>query len=61
MLDLYMVLLLMAMFAVFYGFAAWCDRVVDEAGGDRPWWSFRSSPDSSLFIWSTRSFIRKNF
>jgi hypothetical protein len=35
MLDLYMVLLLAGTFAVFYGFMAWCGRVVDDAGGER--------------------------
>ncbi|RED64605.1 hypothetical protein DFP95_10222 [Cohnella lupini] len=35
MLDLYMVLLLAVTFAVFYGFMAWCDRVVEDTGGDR--------------------------
>jgi len=61
MLDLYMVLIMAATFAVFYGFAAWCDRVVEEAEGDRKWFSYRSWPDSSSFTWSTRSFIRKSF
>lgn len=35
MLDLYMVLMLAGTFALFYGFLAWCNRVVDEAGGER--------------------------
>lgn len=35
MLDLYMVLMLAGTFALFYGFMTWCDRVVDESGGDR--------------------------
>ena len=36
MMDLYMVLLLGITFAAFYGFAAWCDRTIQEpAGGDR--------------------------
>ncbi len=34
--DIYMVLLLAALFAVFYGFAVWCDRVVEGSEGDRP-------------------------
>ncbi len=35
MLDLYMVLILAGTFALFYGFLVWCNRVVDEAGGER--------------------------
>jgi hypothetical protein len=30
-----MVLMLAGTFALFYGFMVWCDRVVDEAGGER--------------------------
>lgn len=36
MLDIYMVLLLAAAFAAFYGFLEWCGRTIeDPAGGDR--------------------------
>ena len=35
MLDLYMILMLAVTFGLFYGFTIWCDRTVDEAGGDR--------------------------
>jgi len=35
MLDVYMALILAGTFALFYGFTIWCDRVVEEAGGDR--------------------------
>lgn len=34
MLDVYMVLLLAATFGLFYGFLAWCNRVIDDTGGD---------------------------
>ncbi|MFC5704281.1 hypothetical protein ACFPVX_23575 [Cohnella faecalis] len=30
MMDLYMALLLAVTFGLFYGFAIWCDRVVDD-------------------------------
>lgn len=33
--DLYMVLLLAGTFLVFYAFLVWCDRIVDESGGER--------------------------
>lgn len=35
MLDLYMILILAAAFALFYGFMTWCDRIADETGGER--------------------------
>lgn len=36
MLDVYMVLMLAASFGLFYGFMAWCGKVVDQTGGERP-------------------------
>jgi hypothetical protein len=35
MLDLYMVLLLAATYALFTGFLSWCERVIQESGGGR--------------------------
>ncbi len=35
MLDLYMIVLLAGTFCIFYGFAAWCDRVIGETGGEK--------------------------
>jgi len=34
MLDVYMILLLGGMFALFTGFMIWCDRVARDAGGE---------------------------
>lgn len=34
--DLYMILMLAGFFALFLGFAAWCDKAVGEPEGDRP-------------------------
>lgn len=31
--DVWMILILAGMFALFYGFMAWCGRVVDEGEG----------------------------
>lgn len=35
MMDVYMILMLAGTFGLFYGFAAWCNRVIDGAGGDQ--------------------------
>ncbi len=33
--DLYMILLLGAIYMMFYGFLVWCGRVVRNSGGER--------------------------
>ncbi|GGF94996.1 hypothetical protein GCM10010912_44910 [Paenibacillus albidus] len=33
MMDVYMVAALVAIFGLFYAFASWCERVVDDRGG----------------------------
>jgi hypothetical protein len=32
MLDVYMVLMLAAAFGAFYGFASWCNRLIEDKG-----------------------------
>lgn len=34
MMDMYMVAMLTAIFGLFYWFASWCERVVDDQGGE---------------------------
>ncbi|CAM4472049.1 hypothetical protein FHS16_004339 [Paenibacillus endophyticus] len=33
--DIFMVVTLLVAFGLFYGFAAWCDGVTRQAGGER--------------------------
>lgn len=35
MLDVYMILMLAATYAIFSGFLHWCGRIIEETGGDR--------------------------
>lgn len=34
MMDVYMTVVMAALFTLFYAFAQWCGRVVDEQGGN---------------------------